>query len=94
MNTDARESFDALTEPVLGAVFEVSNTLGPGFLERSISGLNSTNSAFGAFGLPPKSHFLVTVFAQLNTPVKRAVDHHRVHQHEWHPNQGNQEHGP
>jgi len=34
MNTDARGSFDALTEQVLGAVFEVSNTLGAGFLEK------------------------------------------------------------
>ena len=48
MNTDARESFDALTEPVLGTVFEVSNTLGTGFLKRSITGLCSTNSAFAA----------------------------------------------
>jgi len=28
MNTDERGYFDALTEQVLGAVFEVSNTLG------------------------------------------------------------------
>jgi len=34
MNTDARGYFYALTEPVLGAVFEVSNTLGSGFLEK------------------------------------------------------------
>jgi len=33
MNTDERGCFDALTELVLGAVFEVSNTLGAGFLE-------------------------------------------------------------
>ena len=31
MNADA---FDSLTERVLGAVFEVSNTLGAGFLEK------------------------------------------------------------
>ena len=31
MNAD---SFDSLTERVLGAVFEVSNTLGAGFLEK------------------------------------------------------------
>jgi hypothetical protein len=30
MNTDERGYFDALTERVLGAVFEVSNTLGAG----------------------------------------------------------------
>ena len=34
MNTDERGYFDALTEQVLGAVFEVSNTLGAGFLEK------------------------------------------------------------
>jgi GxxExxY protein len=34
MNTDEHGSFDALTERVLGAVFEVSNTLGAGFLEK------------------------------------------------------------
>ena len=33
MNTDER-GFDSLTERVLGAVFEVSNTLGAGFLEK------------------------------------------------------------
>ncbi len=33
MNPDTR-GFDLLTEQVLGAVFEVSNTLGAGFLER------------------------------------------------------------
>jgi GxxExxY protein len=31
MNAD---SFDSLTEQVLGAIFEVSNTLGAGFLEK------------------------------------------------------------
>lgn len=34
MKTDERGYFDALTEQVLGAVFEVSNTLGAGFLEK------------------------------------------------------------
>ena len=34
MNADERGYFDALTERVLGAVFEVSNTLGAGFLEK------------------------------------------------------------
>ena len=33
MNTD-QHGFDVLTERVLGAVFEVSNTLGAGFLEK------------------------------------------------------------
>ena len=34
MNTDEHGYFDSLTERVLGAVFEVSNTLGAGFLEK------------------------------------------------------------
>jgi GxxExxY protein len=34
MNTDERGYFDSLTEGVLGAIFEVSNTLGAGFLEK------------------------------------------------------------
>jgi GxxExxY protein len=34
MNSDQRGYFDALTERVLGAVFEVSHTLGAGFLEK------------------------------------------------------------
>ena len=34
MNTDSRGLFDSLAERVIGAVFEVSNTLGAGFLEK------------------------------------------------------------
>jgi GxxExxY protein len=34
MNTDEHGFFDSLTERVLGAVIEVSNTLGAGFLEK------------------------------------------------------------
>jgi GxxExxY protein len=34
MNADERRYFDSLTEQVLSAVFEVSNTLGAGFLEK------------------------------------------------------------
>ena len=34
MNADERGSFDSLTEHVLGAIFEVANTLGAGFLEK------------------------------------------------------------
>jgi GxxExxY protein len=34
MNIDEHGSFDALTANVLGAVFEVSNALGAGFLEK------------------------------------------------------------
>jgi len=34
MNTDERGFLDSLTERVLAAIFEVSNTLGAGFLEK------------------------------------------------------------
>src|SRR5882672_243596 len=34
MNTNERGCFDSLTERVLGAIFEVANTLGAGFLEK------------------------------------------------------------
>ncbi len=34
MNADERRCPDALTEKVLAAIFEVANTLGPGFLEK------------------------------------------------------------
>jgi GxxExxY protein len=34
MNEDERTSLDALSERVLGAAFEVANTLGAGFLEK------------------------------------------------------------
>ena len=34
MNQDENGYFDSLTERVLSAVFEVSNTLGAGFLEK------------------------------------------------------------
>ena len=34
MNTDEHGFLNSLTEQVLGAVFEVSNTLGAGFLEK------------------------------------------------------------
>jgi PD-(D/E)XK nuclease superfamily len=34
INPDRSSYFDSLTECVIGAVFEVSNTLGAGFLEK------------------------------------------------------------
>ncbi len=34
MNADERRFFDSLTERVLGAILEVANTLGAGFLEK------------------------------------------------------------
>ena len=35
MNTDEQGCLDSLTQRVLGAVFEVSNTLGAGFLKKA-----------------------------------------------------------
>ncbi len=57
MNTDEHGYFDRLTEQVLGAVFEVSNSLGAGFLEKGYNVLCSMSCAFAASGLLPKSHF-------------------------------------
>ncbi|MEO8373518.1 MAG: GxxExxY protein [Candidatus Solibacter sp.] len=34
MDADKKEELDSLTEQVIGAVFEVANTLGAGFLEK------------------------------------------------------------
>jgi GxxExxY protein len=55
MNADERRFFDSLTERVLGAIFEVANTLGAGFLEkvyerallkeRSILGIQAVSQA-------------------------------------------------
>jgi hypothetical protein len=42
MNADKTQS-DSLSEKVLGAVFEVSNTLGAGFLEKVYRALSSTS---------------------------------------------------
>ena len=53
MNAEAPEFFESLTERVLGAIFEVSNTLGAGFLEKvyersllrefALRGINATS---------------------------------------------------
>jgi hypothetical protein len=50
MNVD----FDSLAERVLGAVFEVPNRLGSGFIEKFTSVLFSENSAFVASAPPPR----------------------------------------
>jgi hypothetical protein len=56
MNADERHRLDSLTERVLGAIFEVSNTLGAGFLEKAHV-LSSGNSALAASRRPPKPPF-------------------------------------
>ena len=52
MNAD---SLDSLTERVLGAIFEVSNTLGVGFLEKVYQ--RALLRELGLRGIPPKLPF-------------------------------------
>ena len=72
MNTDER-GFDSLTERVLGAVFEVSNTLGAGFLEKvyerallrelGLRGIRATTQA--SFVITYKGHNIGEYFADI-----------------------------
>jgi GxxExxY protein len=73
MNTDERGFFDSLTERVLGAVFEVSNTLGVGFLEKvyerallrelGLQGIRATSQA--SFAITYKGHCVGDYFADI-----------------------------
>jgi len=73
MNTEEHEFFDALTERVLGAVFEVSNILGAGFLEKvyerallrelGLRGVRATSQA--SFPVTYKGHYVGEYFADL-----------------------------
>lgn len=73
MNADQRGSFDFLTERVLGAVFEVSNTLGAGFLEKvyerallielGIRGIRATAQA--SFPVTYKGQYVGEYFADI-----------------------------
>jgi GxxExxY protein len=73
MNTDERGFFDSLTERVLGAVFEVSNTLGAGFLEKvyerallielGLRGIRAT--AQSSFAITYKDHYAGEYFADI-----------------------------
>jgi GxxExxY protein len=58
MNADER-GFDKLTENVLGAVFEVSNTLGAGFLERVYE--RALLRELGFRGIRARTHVSFTV---------------------------------
>jgi GxxExxY protein len=73
MNTDERGFFDSLTERVLGAVFEVSNTLSAGFLEKvyerallrelGLRGIRATAQA--SFAITYKDHYVGEYFADI-----------------------------
>jgi GxxExxY protein len=72
MNTD-EHGFDSLTERVIGAVFEVSNTLGAGFLEKvyqralltelGLRGIRAT--AETSFAVTYKGHSVGEYFADI-----------------------------
>jgi GxxExxY protein len=72
MNTDER-GFELLTERVLGAVFEVSNTLGAGFLEKvyerallrelGLRGIRATSQA--SFPVSYKGQYVGEYFADI-----------------------------
>ena len=73
MNADKRGCLDSLTERVLGAVFEVSNALGAGFLEKvyerallrelGIRGIRAEAEA--SFSVTYKGHVVGEYFADL-----------------------------
>ena len=60
MNTDERGFFDSLTERVIGAVLEVSNTLGAGFLERVYQRALLTELGLRGIRATPQASFTVT----------------------------------
>ncbi len=74
MATDERRFFDSLTERVLGAVLEVSNTLGAGYLEKvyerallrelGLRGVRATAQA--SFPVTYKGHYVGEFFADLH----------------------------
>jgi len=73
MNADERRCPDSLTEQVLAAVFEVSNTLGCGFLEKvyerallrelTLRGIHTTAQA--SFKVTYKGHTVGEYFAEI-----------------------------
>ena len=73
MNADERGFFDSLTERVLGAIFEVSNTLGAGFLEKvyertllrelSLRGIRASTQA--SFAITYKGQYVGEYFADI-----------------------------
>ena len=73
MNTDEHGYFDSLTERVLGAVFEVANTLGAGFLEKvyerallrelAVHGVQAATQA--SFAISYKGQYVGEYFADI-----------------------------
>src|SRR4030081_2372002 len=73
MNADERRLIDSLTERVIGAAFEVSNTLGAGFLEKvyeralvrelSLRGISGSSQTL--FPVRYKGHLVGEYFADL-----------------------------
>jgi GxxExxY protein len=73
MNADERRYFDSLTERVLGAIFEVANTLGAGFLEKvyerallkelSILGIKAVSQA--SFAVTYKGEYVGEYYADI-----------------------------
>ena len=82
MNTDEHGYLDSLTERVLGAVFEVSNTLGAGFLEKvyerallrelALRGIRATAQA--SLAVTYKGHHVGEYFADLLVENVLAVE--------------------
>jgi GxxExxY protein len=64
MNTDEHGYFDSLTERVLGAIFEVSNTLGAGFLEKVYQRALLTELRLRGIRVTAEASFAVTYKGQ------------------------------
>jgi len=60
MKTDELGSFDLLTERVIGAVLEVSNTLGAGFLEKVYQRALHTELSLRGIRATAQTSFTVT----------------------------------
>jgi GxxExxY protein len=60
MNADERRCPYSLTEQVLAAIFEVSNTLGPGFLEKVCERALLRELTFRGLRAKPQASFKVT----------------------------------
>jgi GxxExxY protein len=64
MNADEQRCPDSLTEHVLSAIFEVSNTLGAGFLEKVYERALLRELALRNISATPQASFAVTYKGQ------------------------------